>query len=282
MLYTFNLCPKCKDKLVEQDIVREEDYKVICCPNCGSEMELALSGEEKAEDTTYKIVLNNVRLLHNRRDKCLKTIMQIGNCNEKEALEKLSAKNSVIFEGDLLNTYLSLRCLDKVGHMVDYTVVPQFPYARTFVQICPQCEEEAVYKKVEVEEDKVKAGCFCEKCNEWIFYDIKDKYEFDETMYHLKISVKEIQGQDKREILRAIDELCNKETEEDQIVIHDLARNIVYLLELLETNYIEYEIEPPYPHKIRTFKKEWTDEDIARLIAANPGLKVTAEEMNAL
>ena len=282
MLYTFNLCPKCKDKLIEQDVAKEEDYKVIYCPNCGSAMEPALSGEEKAEDTTYKIVLNNVRILHNRSDKCLETIMQIGGVDEKEALEKLGTKESVIFEGDLLNTYLSLRCLDKIGNIVDYTVVPQFPYARVFAQICPQCGEEAVYKKEDVEEDKVKTGFFCEKCKEWIFNNIKDKYEFDETLYHLKLSVKEIEGQDKQEILEAIGELRNKKIKEDQIEIHDLARNMVYLLELLETNYIEYEIEPPYPHKIRTIKREWTDEDIEQLIAANPGLKVTAEEMNSL
>ena len=41
-------------------------------------------------------------------------------------------------------------------------------------------------------------------------------------------------------------------------------------------------MEPPYPYKIMTFKREWADEDIAQLIAVNPGLKVTAEEMNAL
>ena len=47
MLYTFNLCPKCKDKLVKQDVAREEDYKKMYCPNCGREMTPALAGEEK-------------------------------------------------------------------------------------------------------------------------------------------------------------------------------------------------------------------------------------------
>lgn len=99
MLYTFNLCPKCKDKLIEQDVAKEEDYKVIYCPNCGSAMEPALSGEEKAEDTTYKIVLNNVRILHNRSDKCLKTIMQIGGLTKKRLWKNLVQKKVLYLRG---------------------------------------------------------------------------------------------------------------------------------------------------------------------------------------
>ena len=213
MLYTFNLCPKCKDKLVEQDVEKIEDYKVIYCPNCGSELEKVLSGREKAEDTTYQIVLNNVRIIHNRKDKCLKTIMQIGDSDEKEALKKLNTKNSVIFEGDLLNTYLSLRCLDKIDYMIDYTVVPQFPYGRVFTQVCPECEEEAVFKTEEASETEVKTGCFCEKCNDWVWYDIKDKYEVDETLYHLKASIKGVEDKIKQEILRMTDWLSDKEIE---------------------------------------------------------------------
>lgn len=38
----------------------------------------------------------------------------------------------------------------------------------------------------------------------------------------------------------------------------------------------------PKSYRISLYKKELTEDDIKQLIAANPGLKVTAEELNAL
>lgn len=172
MQYTFNLCSKCKDKLIEQDVMREEDYRAIYCPNCGKEMIPALVGEEKvenAENITYKIVLNEV-LIDEMRDKCVKVIMQIGNCNEKEALEKYNTKNSVIFEGDLLHTYLSLWCLSEKCYYLHYTVIPSLPYKPLFAVLCPDCGEVATYKEEEDGAGNVREGFFCEKCNDWITY----------------------------------------------------------------------------------------------------------------
>ena len=163
MLYTLNLCPKCKDKLVEQDIEREEDYKTMYCPNCGRELILAFEGEEKvedAEDITYKIVLNEV-IIDEMRDTCVKVLMEIGNIDEKEALEKYNTENSVISEGDLLHTYLSLWLLGVSCYYLDYTVIPPLPYKSYYAFLCPDCGEVATYK-----EDKF----FCENCNEWLTY----------------------------------------------------------------------------------------------------------------
>lgn len=172
MLYTLNICPKCKDKLVKQDVVREEDYKSIYCSNCGREMILAFEGEEKvedAEDITYRIVLNEV-IIDEMRDKCVKVIMQIGNFDEKEALEKYNTEKSVIFEGDLLHTYLSLWLLSESCYYLDYTVIPPLPYRLLFAQLCPDCGEVATYKEEEDGAGNVREGFFCEKCNDWITY----------------------------------------------------------------------------------------------------------------
>ena len=51
---------------------------------------------------------------------------------------------------------------------------------------------------------------------------------------------------------------------------------------MMKTYDINYEINPPYPHRIIEIKKEWTGEDIKLLMAANSGLTVTLEEMNML
>lgn len=246
--YTLSLCPKCKDRLMEQitNGVREEDYKIMYCPNCGSEMELALSGREKAEERTYKIILKKVHIIHGRKDKCLKTIMQIGSFDEKEALEKLDTEGSVIFEGDLLHTYLSLRKLDEIDYMVDYNVKPNLPYMRDIHKVCPDCDEEAVYRLIELDEDKVEDGFFCEKCNRWVWRFLTYRYQLDMTTYHLRASLKGIEDEVKQ---RIIDELDIKIID-DQIVEEGLAEDLHRVLEVLKTYDIEYETEPPYPHRV--------------------------------
>ena len=282
MRYIFDLCPKCKDKLIQRTTKDSQEYKEIYCSNCGNRMDTVLLGNKKAGNTIYKIILNQVRDINGKRDRCLKAIMQIDNLDENEALEKINTKDSVIFEGDLLNTYLSMRHLDEIDDMVDYSVIPDFPYARAFGQKCPDCGEEAVYKIEEVSENKLQKGFFCEKCNNWVWYDICDKLQIDKTLYHVKVSLKGVGGQVRQDIMRMLNGLCVKETVEDQIVVHDLARNIESLLGLMKTYNIDYEINPPYPYKIIEFMKEWTEDDIKKLMTANPGVTVTVEDMNAL
>lgn len=234
MRYIFDLCPKCKDKLIEQTVDDFQEYSETCCPNCGSRMDGVLSGNKKADDTIYKISLNQTRNMHGRGDKCLEIIMRIGNLDESEALEKLNTQDSVIAEGDLLNTYLNLRCLDEIDYMVDYTVTPNFPYARVFEQMCPGCGEKAVYKTEEIDEDEIKEGFFCEKYNDWIMYDIRNKSWHDKTLYHLTASLKGVEDNIKKDILKMIAALCDKEAIEDKIIVHDLTRNIESLLGMMK------------------------------------------------
>ena len=148
--------------------------------------------------------------------------------------------------------------------------------------MCPDCGKEAYYKMEEVGEDDIMDGFFCERCNEWTMYGIFPKSRYDKTLYHLRMSLKGVEGKVRKEILRMLSGQCDKEIIEDQVVVHDLARNISSLLGMMQTYNITYEIDPPYPHKIIEFKKEWTEEDIKLLMEANPGLKLDLDEMNAL
>lgn len=62
-------------------------------------------------------------------------------------------------------------------------------------------------------------------------------------------------------------------------------KNTIFLSALEKYN-IPYETTPPYPHKIPklnpTYKDDWTEEEVRKLMEANPGLEITAEELNAL
>lgn len=255
--YTLSMCPKCKDKLTEQitEGVREEDYKVMHCPNCGSKMELILDGKEKvenAENAIYKIILNGVRIIHGREDNCLKAIMQIGGFDEREALEKLNTEGSVIFEGDLLHTYLGLRKLDEIDYMVGYQVEPRFPYSRNFSQVCPECGEGAGYREIELNEDSVEEGYFCEKCNRWVsWHRIVSRIEKDQTVYHLKASLKGA-GDEVKE--RMTNLLCVK-VKDDQIEEEGFASDLCDILGMFKTYNIDYKIDPSYPHKIFEWDK---------------------------
>lgn len=282
MQYIYDLCPKCKDKLVERMAEDPPGHKGIYCPNCGSKMNTVLLGEKKAEKVMYKITLSQMRSINDKVEKYLKAIKQIGNCGEDETLEKRNADGGISFEGNLLNTYLRLELLDEIDDIIDYAITPSFPYKRLVIQKCPDCGEEAVYKEVEISGNEIQRGFFCEKCNDWIWYDVCSKLQMDETLYYLKVFLRNTRDKEKQEIMGIVDKLQDKEVLEDQIAVRDLARNVENLLGRLKEYGIYYEINPPYPYKITAYKKELTEDDIKQLIAANPGLKVTAEELNAL
>lgn len=279
MWYIFDLCPKCKDKLAERIVDDISECEEICCPNCGSKMDTVFYGDKKDETAVYKITLNQVEDI---KDKYLGVVMRMGNFNEKEALERLNEKDSISFEGDLLNTFINLELLDEMWDISDYIITPPFPYIRTFIQKCPDCGEKAVYRIEKVNKNEYKRGFFCEKCGEYVWYDILDGTEIDETIYHLKISLRMAGEKVRQEIMGAVNQLHDKDIFKDEIAVRDLAKNIKYLLRIVKTYNIEYEINPPYPHKIYMPKKEWTQEDIEQLMAANPGLVLNLEEINAL
>lgn len=97
MKFFYELCPKCKDKLVEQIVGDFQEYTASSCPNCGGEMEFVLLGKKRATDTTYKIILNEINDMGIWKERCIKIIMEISNLDEDEVLKKMNTRNSEIF-----------------------------------------------------------------------------------------------------------------------------------------------------------------------------------------
>lgn len=284
--YIFELCPKCMDKLVERKIDDFQEYIAGYCPNCGSMLENVFSGKNKADDVLYKIILDKILDKDKWDEKCLETIMKISELNKEETLKKISIEGSTIFVGDLLHTYLNLRILDQMDTIVSYRVIPDFPYARPFTMLCPDCGQETVYRKQELNKESMKHGLYCEKCKEWVMYKVSPKSQVDDTKYYLEAVLEKVKREVKEQITDKLQNLYDKKIEHDRIIVLDKARNIEDVLSILEAYNIPYDINPPYPYKVPeikpTFKNEWTEEEIRKLIEANPGLSITVDELNAL
>lgn len=285
----YEMCPHCMNQLYERKQPIEDIDSVNICPQCGNKMVIACFGEEGVDDTVYKIILNDASVsdYEDRQKRFLSVLMKLGDINIEEALERYGTKGCIIFEGNVSNTYVNMHMLDEFTPSIHYTVVPPFPFERLmepFISLCPVCGSDMVYKTEDIDgsPDYVWDGYYCENCNEWVMKGMVSKLQIDETPYHLTASLEGIGSKVREKILGWLDELQDREVTGNKIVVNDLARNIDVFLRTLKTYNIEYKIEPPYPYKIMTFKREWADEDIAQLIAVNPGLKVTAEEMNAL
>ncbi len=268
MWYVFDLCPKCRDRLVEKVVDNLSKSEGGCCPNCGSKMDEVFCGDKKEENAVYKITLNRAQEI---KEKYLDVIMQMGNFSEEEALEKIGERDSISFEGDLLKTYLNLELADKMWDIYDYTVIPPFPYKRFYIARC-DCGERAVYRAEKINDEEFMAGFFCEKCRDYIWYGIYSEIEDDLTGYQLKIPLKEGMDEGQREIMGKVNQLHldDKEVLEDEIIIRDVAKNIEVFLEIANAYHIAYEINPPYFHKIPSLKKEHTEEDADQTGEENP------------
>lgn len=302
MYYVFDVCPKCMDKLYERKPMDdEEEWMPIsesCCPNCGHRLIEACAGEKKPDsmvyNTTYKIFrtyfspdgdeTNKKRLT----EKAINIVMKWGHCSRDAALGKLSTANSLICEGNLCETYVCIHELQDA--FIGYKTEPEFPYyffPRYFF-FCPTCEGIPVEKTEDLEDSlsEVRTGIFCEKCNKWVKTYITSRKDIDNTVYHLRVCLKGIESNVKMELLEKLeiyeDWEIKKEVTEERIAVDGLAPNISDILTDLKSNDISYEIAPPYPYEIPVYKKLWTEEDVERLKAMNPGLNVTAEELNVL
>lgn len=176
------MCPCCMDQLIERKQSIEDMESVNFCPKCGRKMAMACFGEQKSDNTVFKIILNDASVseYRNRRNHFLSVLMKMGGFNFKEAIEKYTMKDSVIFEGDLSSTYVNMELLDGFTPDIHYTVVPQFPMERLiepFFSICPTCGSDTVHKTVEIDNIPgcVEEGIFCEKCNEWLMHTMTTK-----------------------------------------------------------------------------------------------------------
>ncbi len=286
MHYIFELCPKCMNELIERDIEDFQEFIPGICPNCGNRMEAALWGNTKTENTVYKIILNKVQNIDKSREKCQKIIMKIGGLDADAAREKMNTQGSIIFEGDLLHTYLNLNMIDQMGTAIDYSVMPSFPYDRALSIVCLECGEEAEYKVDYKGKKPVKSGYFCNNCRQWIMYDVYSEQDMDETIYYIEATIEDVDGEVRQEIIHHVEELWDKKIENNKIWAQDHAKKIQNVLNIMENYNIPYKVNPPFPYKIPEMKpvhkNEWTEEEIRKLIEDNPGLKITADELNAL
>lgn len=191
MYYVLDICPKCKDRLYEREQTEEKYFASVAkahCSKCGHRLIMACTGEKKPDDAVYntihKIFLTYFASESRNREKCIDIVMKQGHCDRKTAIEKLSTESSVICEGNLCETYLSIHELDETEGDICYRVEPEFPYSRQdpWVWFCPTCEGIPV-KKTEVmasNPDLVYMGTFCEKCNEWVEALIVSKEEIED------------------------------------------------------------------------------------------------------
>ncbi len=298
-MYVYEICPYCMDQLYErkQPI---DDAVINCCPKCGSKMEYACLGEYKIDDTIYKIILNNVAIPNSgdKKNKFIETLMRVGKFNREEAQKICRTKNTLIFEGNVSETYVNINLLEDFVPDIHYTVNPPFALEsllNPFVSICPICGNRTVTRTEDVNNrsEDIKSGIYCETCKDWIMFDICSKAEVDDTKYYVEVPLEGIDSEVMKKIMHTFDGLCNifdsacnKRLEEKRIIVQDRAQNIEDLLCTLEYYKIPYKIDPPYPHKIPelnpVYKNKWTEEEVRDLIKANPGLKVTADELNVL
>lgn len=295
MYYVLDICPKCMDKLYERKLVEdEEDISEVaeaCCPHCGHRLIMACCGERKHDDTKYKIFLTNFlpNIYEQKKqwkDQCVNIVMKLGHCNRDAAIEKLGIDNSILSEGNLFETYLNIRELNKAGSCISYRIEPKFPYLMPlWFYFCPTCEGIPVEKTEELGDNLVRTGIFCEKCKKWVQECITSKEKADGTLYHLKASLKGIKSTARQKLLDILEDdlYHDKEVTEDEFKVNDLAANIRRLLEILKACNADFEIDPSYPYEIVFQEKaEWTEEDIELLKELNPDLEVTVEEMNAI
>ena len=181
-MFIYEMCPHCMNKLIERKQPMEDMESVNFCPECGRKLAMACFGEQKADNTVYKIVLNDASVsdYENRRNKFLSALMKMGGFNFREAIEKYTMKDSVIFEGDVSSIYINMAVLDGYTPDIHYTVVPRFPMERLigpFYSICPTCGSDTIHKTVEIDNppDCIEEGIFCEKCNEWVMHTVVPK-----------------------------------------------------------------------------------------------------------
>ena len=166
----------------------EEKYCAVFseahCPHCGRRLFNACMGEKKPDNTDYKII-QLFASIRGREEKCIETLMEIGHCDRKTAIERLNAEDVVICEGKLSDIYFAINKIRETEGCIRYEVEPEFPYrilGGYYDYFCKTCGGELVHKVEEYADDPscVKTGMFCENCNVWSFYRIAPKDSVNE------------------------------------------------------------------------------------------------------
>lgn len=259
MNYTYMICPKCRNKLIEENKL-ESNAKQIC-PICGNQLVIALWGEQKIDDTIYKIILNDKPILWDTSIDGLKEGLTRYDfdVDVDELVQKLEFGNGdeILFEGDAIHTYFFMEALDCM--IAFYHVIPEFPFQRSIepdLALCPECGSKTVEKLEEIKDDSdcLRQGWFCECCKEWLTSCNIPKEELGDDIYKLIFSVSELNIQEnnieKEQLINKIKNSQSKKIQEDEIIISDNTSGIFSYLVLLKDIHINYKIEPPFPYAI--------------------------------
>lgn len=123
--------------------------------------------------------------------------------------------------------------------------------------MCPDCGEDTFWKVDNVGNGYYKSGFYCEQCGEWVMYNVFPQFEIDETNFCVESSLKDTDGEVRKEILKYIKNLNDKIVKGDKVIFRDKARKMEKILSLMEAYNISYKIEPPYPYNIPEWNSKY-------------------------
>lgn len=273
MYYGYDICPKCKDRLMErcQENEKFERYSGEKCDKCGSKLRLALIGEKRVDETIYEITVSPWHI--NNKNKCVQAIMELYNCEYSVAEKKMETKETVLFKGDILHVYLTMEWLCELYGIDDFDVSPEFPFLRIAYIDCPDCGGDTCYKIAESEkEGYMLTGYFCENCNSWVANNYTPKINLDETKYKVTFSLQEIDREEDEKIKEQVEEVkelisrCSeRKIRQNEIMIRACADEIHMILQDLEALHVDYNIEPRYPYPVIPV----SEEDLKEILQLN-------------
>lgn len=259
MHYDYMICPKCRNRIVEQN-EQEINNKQIC-PICGNQFVTAFWGEQKIDDTIYKIILKHQPIIWDTSIDSLKKGLEGHDLaiDADTLIQKLESGNEgeVLFEGDAIHAYFFMEALDCM--IAFYSVIPKFPFHRSIepdMALCPLCGSKTVEKLEQIENDKdyLTHGWFCESCQMWLTSCNMPKKELNGCIYKLTLSESELNIQEnsikKEQLINKIKDSRSTKIQEDEITISDNTPGILSYLVLLKEMHIDYKVEPPFPYAI--------------------------------
>lgn len=170
MEYTYIICPKCMDGLIER---READvHKAIYCSKCGNKLVPALYGEKRIDETKYRMTMNGEVFTYGDSYATFRKDLEMVDFDIDAIIQILEtgSEGSILYEGDAYHTYMLMLVLNGTVNVLNgCTVTPEFPFTFALdpmVALCPACGCKTVEKVIPDRPNET--GYYCEKCNEWV------------------------------------------------------------------------------------------------------------------
>ena len=178
--------------------------------------------------------------------------------NAKDAIMNsvyVGEQGSIIYEGDIIHTYLFKKAFTGSELWIGFDVIPEFPYEiyEPDLFICPECGEEVIGRTEPYDDIKgwFLDGLFCRHCNKWTLEPIAKR---DTTIYTLVFSYKNLKimadSSVKRGIMNCLEKVPDKKIQGDKMIIHTNSEKIIEIVPCLQSADFTYDIEPSFPHKI--------------------------------